>query len=69
MFSYLCTRKSNKQITMKDLHLQLTDKEFNVLLFAINTRLQAIRGFNAFEEERLESIKNTLLENDTTLLR
>lgn len=54
---------------MKDLHLQLTDKEFNVLLFAINTRLQAIRGFNAFEEERLESIKNTLLENDTTLLR
>ena len=53
MFSYLCTRKSIKQITMKDLHLQLTDKEFNVLLFAINTRLQAIRGFNAFEEERL----------------
>lgn len=47
---------------MKDLHLQLTDEEFNVLLFALNTRLQAIRGFNSFEEEHLESIKNKILE-------
>lgn len=58
-----------KQITMKELQLQLTDEELNVLLFALNTRLQAIRGFNAFEEEHIKSVKNKLLENDTTLLR
>ncbi len=45
---------------MKD--LQLTEKELNVLLFALNTRLQSIRGFNSYEEEHLENIKNKIIE-------
>ena len=45
---------------MKD--LQLTEKELNVLLFALNTKLQSIRSLNSYEEKHIENIKNKILE-------
>lgn len=45
---------------MKD--LQLTENELNVLLFALNARLQSIRGFNCYDEEHLENIKKKIIK-------
>ena len=60
MKSRIFAPENIKQSIMKG--LQLTEKELNVLLFALNTRLQSIRGFNSYEEEHLENIKNKIIE-------
>lgn len=40
--------------------LVLTEKELNVLLFAVNTRLHSIRGFHSYEEEYLDEISKKI---------
>ena len=42
--------------------LELTQEELNCILFAINSRLNGIRGFHSYEEEHLESVVKKLLK-------
>ena len=58
MFSYLCTRKSVKQMKT----LELNQQELNCILFIARMRLNSIRGFHTFEEDHLESVINKLLK-------